>query len=236
LQEQIARMSRAGALAELPPVLTFQSVLDFTVSTPAILSALYAHLPDNGSEIVLFDVNRFVKFGPMLRASADSAVQRLTPTAPVPFRFTVIANAAPDTTQTVERVIEPGQSTERVRKLDLEYPQQIFSLSHVAVPFPLDDPLYGLQPDASTRDQYGVSLGTMAVRGERNALIVDQDFLTRVSSNPFFPYMVERIEEGVAKRPQEPRGPTPGAKPPSPVETPLPAMPKEPIYQRPVGP
>ena len=236
LQEQIVRLSRTGALADLPPILTFQSVLDFTVSTPAILSALYAHLPENGSEIVLFDVNRFVKFGPMLRASAGTAVQRLTPAAPVPFRFTVIANESPETTRTVERAIDPGTSAESVRKLDLEYPQQIFSLSHVAVPFPLDDPLYGLTPDPATREQYGVAFGTMAVRGERNALIVDQDFLTRISSNPFFPYMVARIEESLAKAPQKRRPPAAGARPPSAVEAPLPAMPVEPLYQRPAGP
>jgi hypothetical protein len=47
-------------------VQTFQSVLDFTVSTPAILTALCAHLPANGSEVMLFDVNRIVKFGPLL--------------------------------------------------------------------------------------------------------------------------------------------------------------------------
>ena len=42
LQEQIARHARDGRLAELPPVLTFQSVVDFTVSTRAIVNALYA--------------------------------------------------------------------------------------------------------------------------------------------------------------------------------------------------
>jgi hypothetical protein len=30
-------MARAGLFDKLPPVLTFQSVIDFTVSTPAIL-------------------------------------------------------------------------------------------------------------------------------------------------------------------------------------------------------
>ena len=64
LQAQIQRLGNAGRLATLPPVLTFQSVIDFTVSTPAILAGLYAYLPDNGSEIVLFDVNRTVKFLP----------------------------------------------------------------------------------------------------------------------------------------------------------------------------
>src|SRR5215467_12452819 len=41
LQQQVARYARAGRLTELPPVMTFQSVMDFTVSTPAIVSALY---------------------------------------------------------------------------------------------------------------------------------------------------------------------------------------------------
>ena len=74
LQERIARYGREGKLKDLPPILTFQSVPDFTVSTRAILSALYAHLPANGSELVLFDVNRSVKFGPLLRPNADVAI------------------------------------------------------------------------------------------------------------------------------------------------------------------
>jgi alpha-beta hydrolase superfamily lysophospholipase len=58
LQQRIARCAREGKLAELPPILTFQSLIDFTVSTRAIVSALYAYLPANSSELVLFDDNR----------------------------------------------------------------------------------------------------------------------------------------------------------------------------------
>ena len=197
LQQQIEDLSQAGRLTELPPVITFQSVLDFTVSTPAILSALYAHLPDNGSEIVLFDVNRTIKFGPLLRASSDNALARLMPKSPQTYRFTAIANVSPDSTATVERTIAPNQSGEQTRPLELPYPGEIFSLSHVAVPFPLNDPLYGLQPDPNGDEQFGVSLGTLSARGERGALIVDADFLFRIASNPFFPYMLERIEQGI---------------------------------------
>jgi hypothetical protein len=39
----------------------------------------------------------------------------------------------------------------------------------------------------------------MAARGERGMLIVSMDSLVRMSSNPFFPYMLERIEEGIGK-------------------------------------
>ena len=109
LQSQIQRLARAGQLGSLPPVLTFQSVVDFTVGTPAILTALYAFLPDNGSEIVLFDVNRTVKFVPLLRPSAYVALDRLTPTSPQPYRFTSIINASDDSDATVERSTAPGQ-------------------------------------------------------------------------------------------------------------------------------
>jgi alpha-beta hydrolase superfamily lysophospholipase len=82
LQEQISRYAREGKLVKLPPILTFQSVVDFTVSTTAIVSILYARLPSNGSELVLFDVNRSVKFGQLLRSAADIALTSILPGGP----------------------------------------------------------------------------------------------------------------------------------------------------------
>ena len=197
LQAQIQRLARAGQLETMPPVLTFQSVIDFTVSTPAILTALYAVLPDNGSEIVLFDVNRTVKFGPLLRPSSYVALEQLTPTTPQAYRFTAIVNAGDDTDATLERTIAPGELQVSERPLGLPYPTGIFSLSHLAIPIPPDDPLYGTQPDPVNPLEFGLNLGALDARGERGALIVDQDFLTRLPSNPFFPYLIARLEEGI---------------------------------------
>ena len=204
LQAQIDRLARAGRLGTLPPVLTFQSVIDFTVSTPAILTALYQRLPDNGSEIVLFDVNRTVKFGPLLRPAAYVALEQLTPTTPQAYRFTSIVNASEDSHATMERSIAPGQLQARDRGLTLPYPPGIFSLSHLAIPIPMDDSLYGMKPDTGKPPEFGYHLGAMDARGERGALIVDQDFLTRLPSNPFFPYILERVDEGIVR----PSGPT----------------------------
>ena len=201
LQAQIQRLSRAGQLQTMPPVLTFQSVIDFTVSTPAILTALYAFLPDNGSEIVLFDVNRTVKFGPLLRPSSYVALDSLTPTSPQPYRFTAIVNAGDDSDATVERSIAPGQVKTAERPLDVPYPAGIFSLSHLSIPIPPDDPLYGTRPDPKRRLEFGLNLGALDARGERGALIVDQDFLTRLPANPFFAYLIARVEEGIEKLP-----------------------------------
>ena len=91
--------------------------------------------------------------------------------------------------------MEAGATTERSRMLGLAYPPEVYSLSHVAIPFPITDSLYGMYPDAT--DFYGVHLGSIAARGEIGALIVTLDSLIRMSSNPFFPYMLERIEEGI---------------------------------------
>jgi alpha-beta hydrolase superfamily lysophospholipase len=195
LQQQIKRLAREKRLDHLAPLLTFQSVIDFTVSTRAIIAALYEQLPSNGSELVLFDLNRSAKFGQLLRTASDTALTRLLPAPPRLFRATIIANANPDSGEVVERVTEAGALEEQSRALGLSYPPGVYSLSHVALPFPMSDSLYGMQPDQA--DNFGVNLGAVAPRGERDTLIVSLDALLRMSSNPFFPYMIERIEEGI---------------------------------------
>lgn len=195
LQQQIASYAATGQLSQLPPTITFQSVMDFTVSTRAIISAFYDRLPANGSELVLFDVNRSVKFGPLLRPSAERALIRVLPPAARLYRTAVITNAKEGSSAVVERTAEPGTVTEHTRALDLIYPVGLFSLSHVALPFPVTDGLYGLKPNPA--DDFGINLGALAPRGERNVLIASLDALLRVASNPFFPYMIARIEEGI---------------------------------------
>jgi alpha-beta hydrolase superfamily lysophospholipase len=197
LQERLARTAREGRLDRLPPILTFQSVVDFTVSTRAIISALYSVLPANGSELVLFDLNRAAKLGLLLRNTAETTLSRILADPPRNFRTTIIANAGSDTYEVVERVIEAGATSEQVRPLGLAFPTGLFSLSHIALPFPMNDSLYGMQPDDI--DEFGVNLGGIAPRGERGVLILNLDALLRASSNPFFPYLLERVEEGIAK-------------------------------------
>ena len=198
LQQRLDALSREGKLATLAPVVTFQSVVDFTVSTRAIVNALYDRLPRNGSELVLFDFNRDAKFGPLLRRTADTMLERMVPPPPRNYRLTIIVNEQPNLAPVVERVTEAGSTEERVRLIGLDYPRDVFSLSHLALPFPMDDSLYGLEP--TTKD-YGVNLGALATRGERGLLTVSLDSLVRMSANPFYPYMMERIEEGLPGRP-----------------------------------
>jgi len=212
LQAQLLDAAEEGRLAGLPPILTFQSVVDATVSVDAIVASLYAQLPANGSEIVLFDINRQAKFERVLRPESAAALARLLPAEPRRYRTTVITNAGPDTAQVVERATEPGRVDASSRAIELAWPFGVFSLSHVAVPFPVGDGLYGLEPDPG--EDFGIRLGAIAVRGERGVLITSQEALTRLQSNPFFPYLLARIDGAIdtpaAARPRDARASAPG--------------------------
>ena len=80
----------------------------------------------------------------------------------------------------------------------MHYPADVYSLSHVALPFSITDGLYGLEPDPD--DRFGINLGTLASRGEIGGLVVNPNASLRMLSNPFFPYMLERIADGMRRR------------------------------------
>ena len=157
-----------------------------------------ARLPANGSELVLFDLNRTIKFGPLLSTGADLILNRVLPPPPRDFRTTILANAGPDSAGH-GRARHRGRGDRGGRSARSTSPTRsgVFSLSHVALPFPLEDGLYGLRPDP--KDDFGIQLGAIAARGERGALIVSLEFLMRMTSNPFFPYMLDRIGEEIAR-------------------------------------
>jgi hypothetical protein len=179
----------------MPPILAFQSVVDDTVSTRAVVAALFAHLPANGSELVLFDLNRSIQFGPLLQPGAAAALADLLPGLPRDYGVSIVANAADGGEAMVERRSAAGAETEVIRPLALAFPPGVYSLSHVALPFPVTDALYGLQPDPA--EDYGIRLGTLGLRGERRVLMVDPEALGRLNCNPFYPYLAERIEAGI---------------------------------------
>lgn len=198
VQDGLAAAQRKGTIAQLPPMLTFVSVVDATVSVRAVVDGLYRHLPANGSELVLFDVNRTLSLQPLMRPVTSSAMDSLTSPAPRRYDIRMVSNADTRSPNVTERVEVAGSTAEQTRPLELAWPPQIISLSHIALPFPPDDALYGLTPDP--REDFGIQLGTMAVRGERGVLAVDLRQLMRLSSNPMYAYMAARIDAVAAPR------------------------------------
>lgn len=195
LQEQIGREARENRLVNLPPVLAFQSVMDSTVSTRAVVTGLFDQLPANGSELVVFDINQAASFRPLFKPSSWTATSALLPVAQRRYGVTIITNADAHSFSTVGKITPAGSTRETVVPLAQAWPQDVYSLSHVAVPFPPDDDLYGREPGVKNR--YGISLGTIALWGETSVLSVGKEALMRVTSNPFYAYMQERINSRI---------------------------------------
>ncbi|BEK74513.1 alpha/beta hydrolase [Enterobacter asburiae] len=195
LQEQIGRAARENRLANLPPILAFQSVMDSTVSTRAVVTGLFDQLPANGSELVVFDINQAASFRPLFKPSSWTATSALLPVAQRRYGVTIITNADAYSFSTVAKITPAGSTLETVVPLAQAWPQDVYSLSHVAVPFPPDDDLYGREPGVKNR--YGISLGTIALWGETSVLSVGKEALMRVTSNPFYGYMQERINSRI---------------------------------------
>ncbi|WP_377707810.1 alpha/beta hydrolase [Pseudomonas protegens] len=197
LQKQLLALVGDPRLARLPPILSFQSLTDATVSTPALVSGLYRQLPANGSELVIFDLNRERDFEGLLDPASVTSLASLLPPAPRNYTTRILSNEGTGSA-TLEEVSTPALSPDSSRRpLGLAYPPGVFSLSHVALPFPVDDGLYGTQP--SPDEDFGVHLGTIAARGERGVLVVPMDELMRLSANPFYPYLIQRIEAQIDK-------------------------------------
>ena len=62
-----------------------------------------------------------------------------------------------------------------------------------------------------TSEDYGARLGATAKLGKRGTLIVSIDSLARMSSNPFFDFLMQRVEAGIGQPSKQGRArPVPG--------------------------
>jgi alpha-beta hydrolase superfamily lysophospholipase len=193
--DALAGTQGVGSVA---PILAFQSVADGTVSTEAVVDALFRRLAPGGHALVLFDINRFTVALSLMRPAAHEPREHLLQGPPLPFDVTVLTNESPESGALVALHRAAGAAEVVREPTDLVWPQGIFSLSHVAVPFPPDDPLYGARRRPGDD---GIFLGWPEVRGERGVLLLDPGTFLRLRHNPFFPYVEARLEALVAGLP-----------------------------------
>ena len=197
LHRQIDRLAENGRLAEMPPALTFQSLVDATVDAPAVVTQFYAKLPRNGSELVVFDINRLAGLDAFMRQSDRELLNRLMQRSERNFRLTVMTNLNLESLTLVARSGDAGSISVTETTTELTWPSDTFSLSHIALPFAPNDPVYGRFPDESLGNI--VRLGILSPRGERSVLVAPMDVLMRLSSNPFYSYLEERTKQWVTR-------------------------------------
>lgn len=194
LQSELAAAAADGRIAALPPVVTWQSVVDSTVGSSPTVDLLYARLAGPQHRLVMFDVNRSAKLASVQRPAARELIERVA-RGQRGYTLELVSNASPDTPDVTLYRMAPDGGVEAI-PAGLAWPVDLVSLGHVALPFPPDDPVYGILPGSG---RAGLpSLGSLLLRGESGALTVSLGSLTRVRSNPFWSLVARQIDEMAA--------------------------------------
>jgi hypothetical protein len=182
-------------MAGFPPTLVFKSDVDATVSTTAVVQRLLGRLDADRHELVLFDINRYAAksvltvYDPQVLSTSVMGVTGL------PFAITLVTNEHADSAAVVALRQAPRSAEQSpAEPLGLDWPPGVISLSHVALPFPADDPLYGQRPPDNEDVLF---LGQMAIQGERGLLRLPSDWLLRIRHNPFYGYLETRTLEWI---------------------------------------
>lgn len=190
IRSRIQRLGGQGALERFPRTLAFQSVVDATVSAPALVTGLFDPLPSHGHELVLFDINRMSRIDPILKRDPDAWLRDVLADSDMSFTVSVVTNRSAQDLEVVLRGRQPDDARITETALGLAWPRGLYSLAHVSLPFPPDDPVYG-GPGAS--ESPGIQLGNLALRGERGVLAVGASDMLRLRWNPFHSFVVAHI-------------------------------------------
>jgi esterase/lipase len=203
IRAQLDALGKPGGVAGMPSVLAFQSVADATVSTAAVVDALFAKLAPEGHSLVLFDINRDPELEPLLSPSMRTVSNLLTG-PPLSFDLTVVGNAGAAAEGERDAALVARHRTAEsglldTRPIGMGWPRDIYSLAHISLPFRADDPVYGATPPTHWDFMF---LGKIQLFGERGVLAVTAGDFARLRYNPFFPYIESRLNEFLAAREQ----------------------------------
>jgi alpha-beta hydrolase superfamily lysophospholipase len=191
IDARLTRLAAKGPVRGFPRTLVFQSVADATVSPQAVVKVFMGRLAAEGHEVVAFDINRQAEVGPLLRPDSRDPAERLLHSPAWPFDATLLTNESPESHALVALRRSAGESTVRSEPTDLAWPRGVFALSHVALPVPPDDPIYGAEPPSTRKTLY---LGKVELLGEQGLLAIPPNAMVRLRFNPFFSYVWERAE------------------------------------------
>jgi len=194
IDNKLALLQKQDRAAEFPRVQAFISAVDATVSVSAVVDHLLDKLSNNGNELVVFDINRNKHIIPFVNNDPEEGLISVFRREDMNFKLSLLTNESTDSFTVVE-INKERDNTVTKRQLDLLWPDNIYSLSHVALPFSETNSLYGSKPEYET----GLHIGRMSPRGERNVLSVPASDSLRLRYNPFYRYLQQRIVSFLAE-------------------------------------
>jgi alpha-beta hydrolase superfamily lysophospholipase len=194
VERRLAMLERSRRMGQMPPILAMQSAIDATIVVPKLITVLFDRLqPGGASELVLFDINRVERLNNLMDLSFEREIWPRLERKDLPFKLTLVGNAAADSPE-VKAQTRAGDSLTEMA-LGEAWPKGVFSLSHVAVPIPPTDPIYGT---AEATAKSGLPLGSLTARGERGALMISDSMLIRQRNNPFYAFMADHVVKWLA--------------------------------------
>ena len=194
IQSRLDRLEKQGRLAEIPPILAFQSAVDATVLARALLDRLFDRLQPGGHQLVVFDINRIYATQGLIKSPID--LDGLLDGPPRSYGVSIVTNRDGASAAVILRERAAGETRSTTKDVGLSWPNDVYSLSHIALPFAPEDSLYG-HGDAS--ENPGVRLGRLALRGENGTLAIPNTAMTRQHWNPFFPLMSDHIRTFISQ-------------------------------------
>ncbi len=194
VERQLARLEKSGRMDSFPPVIAMQSVVDSTVVVSKLITALFHRLRGNSNQLFLFDIDRVDELGNLFNKSFETKIVPELEKTDLTYQLKILRNSKSNS-----RGLEVGSrvgGTWKSEETDLSWQDNIVSLSHIAVPIPPEDPIYGTR-DATVGS--GLPLGTVSIRAEPSALMISGSVFVRCRHNPFYAFMEDHIIQWLSK-------------------------------------
>lgn len=171
-----------------PPVLSFSSIVDNTVTVHSLVDDLYKRLPKGEHRLVLFDIRHQFTVNHLVKKGLSNAIDHLRKNATGEnYTFELITDIN-STNENLVKIID-GKYKEN---LSMSWPKNLYSLSHLAMPISPNDPLYG---NDNAPQSPGIQLGNLAIHGEIGVLQLPPGLLYRQRWNPFYDYTRHMVLE-----------------------------------------
>ena len=183
--------------AAFPRTMAVNSLVDATVSMQDVVTHLFDKLDNKGNELVVFDINRHENLTMFMKDDPIEEYRALLKRSQLNYDLTFYTNESEDSDSVITHRWLKSNGDRSIEKTGLVWPTHVYSLSHVALPFPPTDSLYGSAPE----DDEGLHIGQLEIKGERGIFSISASDMLRLRYNPFYSTMQQQIIDFLEKSP-----------------------------------
>ena len=186
---KLSTLNTEGGTNSFPKTLAITSLVDATVSTHAVVTHLFDKLDNAGNELTIFDINRNENFTLFIKNDPIEDYSTLLKRTKLKFDVTFFASDPIDTDTVLEHRWLQKDDSHSIKQTGMKWPNHIYSLSHVALPFSPTDSIYGSEPE----DDNTLHIGLLDTKGEKGVLNIAASDMLRLRYNPFYSGMQQQI-------------------------------------------